>query len=76
MIINDGETVNKTVTGLDKFTEYAFQVWAFTSVGDGRRSSVKHARTKEDGKKRAINDCKASLTCAFGRTILLFLEFQ
>ena len=39
------------VTGLDKYTEYEFQVLAFTSVGDGPKSSAEVARTKEDGKK-------------------------
>ena len=42
----------KTVTGLDKITEYELQVLAFTSVGDGPKSSVKVVRTKEDGKRR------------------------
>ena len=40
----------KTVTGLDKFAEYEFQVLALTFFGDGPKSSVKVARTKEDGK--------------------------
>ena len=39
------------VTGLDKYTQYEFQVLAFTSVGDGPKSSAEVARTKEDGKK-------------------------
>ena len=39
------------VTGLDRYTEYEFQVLAFTSVGDGPKSSAEVARTKEDGKK-------------------------
>ena len=30
--------------------EYEFQVLAFTSAGDGVKSSVKVVRTKEDGK--------------------------
>ena len=72
LVINDGATLNKTVTGLDKFTEYAFQVWAFTSVGDGRRSYVKFARTKENGKENVINNRKTSLSCAFGRTFYYF----
>ena len=38
-------------TGLDKYTEYEFQVLAFTSAGDGPKSSAEVARTKEDGKK-------------------------
>ena len=49
--INSGSTLTKDVTGLDKYTEYAFQVLAFTSVGDGTKSSIEVARTREDGKK-------------------------
>lgn len=39
------------VTGLIAFTEYEFQVLAFTSVGDGPKCPVVVARTKrkEDG---------------------------
>ena len=39
------------VTGLEKFTEYEFKVWAFSSVADGPKSSSKVARTLEDGKR-------------------------
>ena len=39
------------VTGLAKFTEYEFQVLAFTSVGDGPKSSVGFAKTMEDSKR-------------------------
>ena len=49
--INSGATLSKHVTGLDKYTEYEFQVLAFTSVGDGLKSSVVVKRTKEDGVK-------------------------
>ena len=49
--INNGSTRTKVVTGLDKYTEYDFQVLAFTAVGDGPNSSVKTERTKEDGKE-------------------------
>ena len=49
--INSGSTLTKDVTGLDKFAEYAFQVLAFTSVGDGTKSSIEVATTREDGKK-------------------------
>ncbi len=46
------ETIlSKDVTGLEKYTEYEFQVLAFTSVGDGPKSSIKVERTNEDGKK-------------------------
>ena len=50
--INNAATLSRDVTGLDKYTEYEFQVLAFTSVGDGTKSSVKVERTKEDGMKK------------------------
>ena len=49
--INSGSILTKVVTGLDKYTEYDFQVLAFTSVGDGPKSSVMSERTNEDGKR-------------------------
>ena len=49
--IDDGNTSTKTVTGLPIFTEYEWQVLAFTSVGDGPNSSVKTVTTNEDGKQ-------------------------
>lgn len=49
--IVDGNNLTKTVTGLEKYTEYEFYVLAFTSVGDGPNSSMKTERTKEDGKE-------------------------
>ena len=48
--INSGATLTKYVTGLDKYTEYEFQVLAFTSGGDGPNSSVEIEWTLEDGK--------------------------
>ena len=51
LTINSGSTLKKVVSGLDKYTEYEFEVLAFTSVGDGPRSSVEAERTMEDGKK-------------------------
>ena len=47
-------TLTKDVTGLDKYTEYEFQVLAFTSVGDGPKSSPKVKRTLQDGKRSEI----------------------
>ena len=47
--INNGATLTKDVTGLNKYTEYEFQVLAFSSVGDGPQSSVKFEWTMEDG---------------------------
>jgi len=50
MLVNDVPDLIKVVTGLKKNTEYEFQVLAFTSVGDGPKSSVVVERTNEDGK--------------------------
>ena len=49
LTISDGATLNRTVSGLNKYKEYEFQVLAFTSDGDGINSSVVVERTKEDG---------------------------
>lgn len=49
--IRSGGTHTKDVTGLVKYTEYEFQVLAFTSVGDGPKSSVEVMRTVGDGMK-------------------------
>ena len=46
----NGTTFTKTVTGLRQYTEYEFQVLAFTSAGDGVKSFVLTERTNEDGK--------------------------
>ena len=50
LTITNGTIHSKVVTGLDKYTEYEFQVLAYTSVGNGPNSSVVVERTKEDGK--------------------------
>ena len=47
--ITNGTIHNTEVNGLDKYTEYELQMLAFTSVGDGPRSSTHAERTKEDG---------------------------
>ena len=49
LTISGESTLSKNVTGLDKYTEYEFQVLAFTSDGDGPKSSVEVERTMEDG---------------------------
>ena len=54
LTITDGQIRFKYVAGLDKYSEYEFQVLAFTSVGDGPNSSVVVERTKEDGMKLEI----------------------
>ena len=48
--IDSASIRNITLSSLDKFTEYEFQVLAFTSAGAGVKSSVKEVRTKKDGK--------------------------
>ena len=55
--INNGTTYIGDVTGLDKYTEYEFQVLAFTSVGDGPKSSAMVKRTLQDGKRSEIISC-------------------
>ena len=49
LALSNGKIRFKRVTGLDKYSWYEFQVLAFTSVGDGPRSSVVVERTTEDG---------------------------
>ena len=49
--INNQTTRTQDVTGLDKFTEYEFQISAFTSVGNGPKSTAIFEKTKEAGKK-------------------------
>ena len=54
MLTYNDVTLTGDVTGLDKYTEYEFQVLAFTSKGDGPKSSVVVVRTKEDGKNMGV----------------------
>ena len=49
-IINGSLVFSTVVTGLQKFTEYEFQVCVFSSVGCGPKNSSKITRTLEDGK--------------------------
>ena len=49
--INSAATLTKDVTGLDEYTEYEFEVLAFTSAGNGPKSSVEIEWTLEDGKR-------------------------
>ena len=48
-LITDKAKRIEEVTKLDKYTEYGFEILAFTSVGDGPKSSILTERTKEDG---------------------------
>ena len=52
--INSGSTLTKVVTGLDEYTEYEFQVLAYTSIGDGPKSNPKSVKTKQAGEKSEI----------------------
>ena len=49
--IESDSTLTVNVTGLGKYTEYEFQVLAFSSAGDGPRSPIILIRTFEDGKE-------------------------
>ena len=51
VLVNSGSILTRIVSGLDEYTEYEFQILAYTSVGDGPKSTVKSERTEEDGKK-------------------------
>ena len=53
--VPDGTVISTTITGLGKFTEYDFQMSAFTYAGDGPISSVVTERTSEDGKTCTVN---------------------
>ncbi|XP_066015625.1 tyrosine-protein phosphatase Lar-like [Pocillopora verrucosa] len=46
-LINSQATRSQEVTGLVKYTDYEFQILAFTSVGDGPKSTVVYEKTKE-----------------------------
>ena len=62
--LDGNTTLTKDATGLDKYTEYEFQVLAFTSVGDGQKSSVEVERTLEDGEN--LGGLKQYLICTYG----------
>lgn len=52
--IHNRTTNTKVVAKLEEDTEYEFQVLAFTSVGDGPKSSVEVERTREDGENNNL----------------------
>ena len=54
LTIDSGSTLTKVVTGLDEYTEYEFQVLAYTSIGHGPKSNSKSAKTKQAGEKSEI----------------------
>ena len=50
LTINGSATHTYYATGLDKDTEYEFQLLAFSLAGDGPKSSVKALKTMDNGK--------------------------
>ena len=56
VVVKGGSTLTKVVAGLDEYTEYQFQVLAYTSVGDGPNSSAEYETTMEDGKNLIKRD--------------------
>ena len=64
--INSGSTLTKVFTGLDEYTEYEFQVLAYTSKGDGPKSNPKSATTKEAGEKLKKTIPYTSVYCYAG----------
>jgi len=50
LTIQSNSTLSRDITGLHKYSEYEFQVLAFSSAGNGQISSVQEVRTNEDGK--------------------------
>ena len=50
LTFTSSSTLATILSGLNEFTKYEFQVLAFTSVGDGPKSSASVVTTKEDGR--------------------------
>lgn len=68
LLIDNGAARSKIVSALAEYTDYQFQVLAYTSAGDGPKSSIKYEKTMEDRKNIIIdkNDKQISrftLTC-------------
>ena len=53
--VNIRNALTHNATRLLKYTEYEFQVLAFTQIGNGPNSSVLATRTKQDGKSWAVS---------------------
>ena len=71
MVTINNETIRvEDVFGLEKYTEYEFQVLAFTSAGDGPKSSVLVERTNEDGKFRKT-ECRRRVPPSSVITIMI-----
>ena len=74
LTISNGTIHRKVVTGLDKYTEYEFQVLAFTSVGNGPNSSAVVEGTNEDGKKLEIFVSELSIMFSLSYVTTGFLK--
>ena len=61
--VDGGTVLSKTITGMEKYTEYDIQVSAFTYAGEGPKSSVVTERTSEDGKTCLVNVRMETPTC-------------
>ena len=48
--VSNASVYTKTITGLQESTEYELQVLAYTSAGDGPKSTVQSVKTLEVGK--------------------------
>ena len=55
--VYSGAKQRRTIKGLAKYTEYEFQVLAFTSTGDGPKSLFEVGRTLEDGNNLTKTVC-------------------
>ena len=53
-VLTNITSLSRDISGLDEYTEYEFQVLAFSSKGDGPKSDLKSTTTKEDSKKSKI----------------------
>ena len=68
--VDDGTVLSKTITGMEKFTEYDIQVSAFTYAGDGPKSFNVTEKTSEDGKTCAVNVRMETPTCTMRVLVL------
>ena len=70
--ICSGATLSRNVTGLKEYTEYEFQVLAYTSDGVGPKSPVEVERTKEDGKWKIEKNTRLCRNIYLFYRVLLF----
>ena len=61
--VDGGTVLSKTITGMEKYTEYDIQVSAFTYAGEGPKSLSVSERTSEDGKTYLVNVRMETPTC-------------